>query len=85
MNCETLSFNEMTEISGGGFWSFLASIGIAAFVVGLAFFTLGAAAGLAGLGLALAVGGFSATAIGLGVGFNNDDAKPFGWDLAAAV
>jgi hypothetical protein len=85
MNCESLSLTEMTEISGGGFWSVLASIGIAAFVIGLAFFTFGAAAGLAGLGLALAAGGFSATAIAGAIGAQYDDFKPFGWDLNAVV
>jgi hypothetical protein len=85
MNCESLSFTEMTEISGGGFWSFLASIGIAAFLIGLAVFTFGAAAGLAGLGFAIAAGGFGATVLAGGIGAHYDDFKPFGWDLNAVV
>ncbi len=77
MNCEPLSFTEMTEVSGGGFWSVLASIGIAAFVVGVGLM-LGPGAALVTAGLWTGASGLGAIAIAAGFGINDDDFKPFG-------
>jgi hypothetical protein len=80
MNCESLSFTEMTEISGGGFWSVLASIGIAAFLLGVGLM-LGPGAAIVAAGLWVAGAGLAATVIAAGIGAQYDDFKPFGFDF----
>lgn len=84
MGLTPMSEFEMIEVDGGGFWSFLASIGLAALVVGLILITGGAASVAAGLiigaiGIAVTAGAYAA---GIAAG---EDMKPFGLDLQEAI
>lgn len=87
MGLTEMTKHEMKETDGGGFWSFLASIGIAAFVVGIGMvLTAGTTAAVA-LGLWVGAGGALATGVAALEGYSNgnDDFNPFGIDLTPSA